>query len=90
MLWEGVDGPSTTLNKGILMYMRLDRSCSTITWVRPSWSGLKVGMASDPDSSLPDYNLAFNPEETLAPGLLTKLALQAASETSTGTTIDDG
>lgn len=57
--------------------------------MRSSWSGLKVG-SSDSDSTLPDYNLAFNPEETLPPGLLTKLALQAAGESSTGTTLDDG
>lgn len=70
--------------------MRLDRSCTTLTWVRPSWSGLKTGTSSDADPFSTDFNLSFNPEETLAPGLLTKLALQAAGEQSTGTTLDDG
>lgn len=46
------------------------------------------GSSSDPFTA--DFNLSFNPEETLAPGLLTKLALQAAGEQSTGTTMDDG
>lgn len=70
--------------------MRLDRSCSMLTWVRPSWSALRANAPAEGTDNTPDYNLAFNPEETLPPGLLTKLALQAAGESSTGTTLDDG
>lgn len=95
VLWEGVEGPSPPGPRGTLYYLRLDRSLTTLTWVRPSWSGLKAGgggewggSSSDPFTA--DFNLSFNPEETLASGLLTKLALQAAGEVSTGTTIEDG
>lgn len=90
MIWEGIEGPTQTGPKGILMYLRLDRSCSTLTWVRPSWSGLKAGNINESDPVSADFNLAFNPEETLAPGLLTKLALQSSGEQSSGTTLDDG
>ncbi|XP_071051553.1 1-phosphatidylinositol 4,5-bisphosphate phosphodiesterase epsilon-1-like isoform X1 [Onthophagus taurus] len=91
LLWEGIEGlqqPSSP--KGLLLYLRLDRSCTTLTWVRPSWSGLKAGYATDGDPFSTDFNLSFNPEDTLAPGLLTKVALQSSGEQSTGTTIDDG
>ncbi|XP_049820565.1 1-phosphatidylinositol 4,5-bisphosphate phosphodiesterase epsilon-1-like isoform X2 [Aethina tumida] len=94
VLWEGAEGGTTTAGatRGVLLYLRLDRSSTTLTWVRPSWSGLKAGSSgdggSDPFSA--DFNLSFNPEDTLAPGLLTKLALQAAGDQSTGSTLDDG
>lgn len=92
MLWEGVEGPSPPSPRGTLLYLRLDRSSTTLTWVRPSWSGLKAGGGGDSSSDpfTADFNLSFNPEDTLAPGLLTKLALQAAGEVSTGTTLEDG
>lgn len=105
VLWEGVDAPASAsaasaaasgsasaAGKGVVLYVRLDRSCGVVTWVRPSWSALRVGGGGGGtvDDAAPDYNLSFNPEETLPPGLLTKLALQAAGETSTGTTLDDG
>ncbi|KAJ8984688.1 hypothetical protein NQ317_004947 [Molorchus minor] len=90
VLWEGVEGPSPPGVRGALLYVRLDRSSTTLTWVRPSWSGLKAGTSNDSDLFSTDFNLSFNPEDTLAPGLLTKLALQAAGDLSTGTTLDDG
>ncbi|CAG9861173.1 unnamed protein product [Phyllotreta striolata] len=92
VMWEGFEGPSPPSGvKGVLLYLRLDRSSTTLTWVRPSWSGLKAGAANDTgDPFTTDFNLSFNPEETLAPGLLTKLALQSSGEQSTGTTLDDG
>lgn len=90
VLWEGVEGPSPPGVRGSLLYLRLDRSCSTLMWVRPSWSGLKAGNVSDGDPFTTDFNLSYNPEDTLAPGLLSKLALQASGEQSTGTTLDDG
>lgn len=91
VIWEGIEGPSPpSISKGFLLYLRLDRSSTTLTWVRPSWSGLKSGNLSDSDPFSTDFNLSFNPEETLAPGLLTKLALQTSGEQSTGTTLDDG
>ncbi|CAH0559692.1 unnamed protein product [Brassicogethes aeneus] len=92
VLWEGVDGSSNSLGpRGVLQYLRLDRSLTTLTWVRPSWSGLRAGNASDScEPVLSDFNLNFNPEDTLAPGLLTKLALQSNGEQSTSSTLDDG
>lgn len=90
VLWEGVEGPSPPGFRGVLLYLRLDRSSTTLTWVRPSWSGLKAGNTNESDPFSTDFNLSFNPEEALAPGLLTKLALQASGEQSTGTTLDDG
>ncbi|XP_074028891.1 1-phosphatidylinositol 4,5-bisphosphate phosphodiesterase epsilon-1 isoform X2 [Leptinotarsa decemlineata] len=91
VLWEGIEGPSQPTGvKGFLLYLRLDRSLTTLTWVRPSWSGLKSGTTNEADPFSTDFNLSFNPEETLAPGLLTKLALQSTGEQSTGTTLDDG
>lgn len=91
VLWEGIEGPNPlSAVKGILLYLRLDRSSSTLTWVRPSWSALKAGTPNESDPFSTDFNLSFNPEDTLAPGLLTKLAHQASGEQSTGTTLEDG
>ncbi|XP_056642796.1 1-phosphatidylinositol 4,5-bisphosphate phosphodiesterase epsilon-1-like isoform X2 [Diorhabda sublineata] len=92
VIWEGLEGPSPPSGtKGVLLYLRLDRSSTTLTWVRPSWSGLKAGSSNEStDPFTTDFNLSFNPEDTLAPGLLTKLALQTSGEQSTGTTLDDG
>ncbi|KAF5272994.1 hypothetical protein FQA39_LY07643 [Lamprigera yunnana] len=91
VLWEGIEGPTPPGGpRGILQYLRLDRSSTTLTWVRPSWSGLKTGYSNETDPFSTDFNLSFNPEETLAPGLLTKLALQGAGEQSIGSSLDDG
>lgn len=91
VIWEGVEGVAPPGGpRGILQYLRLDRSSTTLTWVRPSWSGLKIGYTNETDPFSTDFNLSFNPEETLSPGLLTKLALQASGEQSTGSTLDDG
>ncbi|XP_025829637.1 1-phosphatidylinositol 4,5-bisphosphate phosphodiesterase epsilon-1-like [Agrilus planipennis] len=92
VMWEGIEGPSPPGGlRSTLQYLRLDRSCSTLTWVRPSWSGLRVGVSSgDTDPLSTDFNLSFSPEDTLAPGLLTKLALQSSGEQSTSSTLDEG
>ncbi|KAK9721923.1 Phosphoinositide-specific phospholipase C, efhand-like [Popillia japonica] len=90
VIWEGTETPPPPGPKGVLLYLRLDRSSTVLTWVRPSWSGLKAGAGNDADPFSTDFNLSFNPEETLAPGLLTKLALQASGDQSTGATLDDG
>ncbi|XP_045460596.1 1-phosphatidylinositol 4,5-bisphosphate phosphodiesterase epsilon-1-like isoform X2 [Harmonia axyridis] len=94
VMWEGVEGPTNaqSINKGSMYFLRLDRASSTLTWVRPSWSALKAGNHSENDPFTTDFNLSFNPEETLASGLLTKLASQAAQEqtTNVGSTLDEG
>ncbi|KAL3280170.1 hypothetical protein HHI36_017670 [Cryptolaemus montrouzieri] len=92
-MWEGVEGPAGTQvgQKGSMFFLRLDRASTTLTWVRPSWSALKAGNMSETDPFTTDFNLSFNPEDTLASGLLTKLATQAAQEQSaTGSTLDEG
>lgn len=92
VMWEGVEGPGVQAQRGSSLYfLRLDRSLTTLTWVRPSWSALKTGNSADQDPFTTDFNLSFNPEDTLASGLLTKLASQAAAEqTTSGTTLDEG
>lgn len=55
-------------SRAALVYVRLERSCATITWTRPSWSGLKTV----PATSSPDYNLSNNPEETIPACLASK------------------
>lgn len=93
VMWEGVEGATGAQgNKGSMYFLRLDRASSTLTWVKPSWSALKSGNLSENDPFTTDFNLSFNPEETLAAGLLTKLASQAAQEqtTNVGSTLDEG
>lgn len=50
--------------RSCLVYLRLERSNGTLTWMRPPWSGLRTS------HSPPDYTLAANPEATVSPGLL--------------------
>ncbi|KAF6199510.1 hypothetical protein GE061_007536, partial [Apolygus lucorum] len=50
--WEGEGG------RACLVYVRLERSCSLLSWTRPAWSGLRTASAQGPD-----YNLGANPEE---------------------------
>lgn len=59
--WDAEGG-----SRAALVYLRLERSCATLTWSRPAWSGLKTTGAT----STPDYSLSTNPEELIAPGLL--------------------
>lgn len=59
--WDAEGG-----NRASLVYLRLERSCATLTWSRPAWSALKTTGAT----SSPDYTLSTNPEELIAPGLL--------------------
>ncbi|KAF7286706.1 hypothetical protein GWI33_004332 [Rhynchophorus ferrugineus] len=90
VIWESQENQTPSTIKGTFLYLRLDRSSTVLTWVRPSWSALKAGNTNESDPFSQDFNLSFNPEDTLAPGLLTKLALQSTSEQSTMTTLDDG
>nr|CAD7572888.1 unnamed protein product [Timema californicum] len=62
--WDAEGGSRTAL-----AYVRLERSCATLTWGRPAWSGLRTGAGNSPD-----YCLSANPEETVAPALSAKLA----------------
>ncbi|XP_024084473.1 1-phosphatidylinositol 4,5-bisphosphate phosphodiesterase epsilon-1-like isoform X1 [Cimex lectularius] len=52
--WEGEAGRSC------LVYVRLERSCSLISWAKPAWSGLRTASLQ-----VQDYNLSSNPEENV-------------------------
>lgn len=92
VIWEGTSSETSQASAARgLLYLRLDRSCTTLTWVRPSWSGLRAGSNNESgDMFSTDFNLSFNPEEMLSPGLLTKWALQSSGEQSSGMALDDG
>lgn len=61
--WDAEGG-----SRSALVYLRLERSCATLTWSRTTWSGLKTSGAT----STADYSLSANPEELIAPGLLSR------------------
>ncbi|KAJ8884100.1 hypothetical protein PR048_015957 [Dryococelus australis] len=65
--WDAEGGSRTAL-----VYVRLERSCATVTWGRPSWSGLRTGTGGS--GSSPDYCLSANPEEHVAPAMTLKLS----------------
>jgi hypothetical protein len=46
--WDAEGGSRTAL-----VYIRLERSCATLTWSRPGWSGLRTGTGGS--GSFPDY-----------------------------------
>jgi len=46
--WDAEGGSRTAL-----VYVRLERSCATLTWSRPGWSGLRTGTGGS--GSFPDY-----------------------------------
>uniref|UniRef100_A0A8D9BY52 Phosphoinositide phospholipase C n=2 Tax=Cacopsylla melanoneura TaxID=428564 RepID=A0A8D9BY52_9HEMI len=58
-------------NRTALVYIRLERSCGTLTWGKTAWSALKVGSASS--SSTVDYNLGVNPEDMIPTALRHKM-----------------
>lgn len=61
------------VSRTALVYVRLERSCATLTWGRPSWSGLSKPGGSGGGSSGADYSLSANPEDAVAPALASKL-----------------
>ncbi|KAJ9590133.1 hypothetical protein L9F63_016745 [Diploptera punctata] len=78
--WDAEGGSRTAL-----VYVRLERSCATLTWCRPGWSGLRTGTGGS--GSTPDYSLSANPEEMVAPGMAAKLA---APGESAGIALEEG
>ncbi len=82
MHWE------SDYNRTALVYVRLERSCATLTWGRPAWSGLGRAGGSGGSSSAADYQLSANPEDLVAPGLATKL-LAAPGEVA-GVSLEEG
>lgn len=54
-------------SRSALVYVRVERSCVTLTWNKPAWSGFKTGTNSE-------FSLFVNPEEMVSPGLACKWA----------------
>lgn len=78
VIWE----PDTTVGRSCFAFFRLERSCSSITWQKPSWHRLK---------SEQEYDLAVNPEELVSPRLFHHHQATAASEFEPqNPTIDEG
>lgn len=65
--WESDYGSRTAL-----VYVRLERACATLTWGKTAWSGLKTGAGGGSSSAPSDYCLSANPEESVAPGIVTR------------------
>lgn len=61
--WDTESGRSS------IVYLKLERCNGTLTWCKPSWSGLKATHSS----SQPDFSLSINPEDVVSPGLLLKV-----------------
>ncbi|RZF45196.1 hypothetical protein LSTR_LSTR009967 [Laodelphax striatellus] len=62
-------------SRSALVYVRLERSCATLTWSKPAWSGLKTV----PATSTPDYSLSTNPEDCVPACLAAKWSGELAS-----------
>lgn len=50
-------------SRSCLIYIRLERSCSVLSWRKPFWSGLKTSTVT-----VPDYQLGIRPEDISTPG----------------------
>ncbi|XP_050529538.1 uncharacterized protein LOC126899057 isoform X2 [Daktulosphaira vitifoliae] len=61
-------------NRSALIYMRLERNCSTLTWSKTSWSALKLCSAN-----MPDYSLSTDPEDCLPNALLHRPSVDCLS-----------
>lgn len=79
VIWE----PDATSGRSCFAFFRLERSCASITWQRPSWHRLK---------SEQEYDLAVNPEELVSPRLFHRHHQQATTNEfePQNPTIDDG
>lgn len=56
--------------RSCLVFVRLERSCSLISWTRPAWSSLRTSGVQGPD-----YNLSANPEEGICGKWIGKLVI---------------
>lgn len=78
VIWE----PDATSGRSCFAFFRLERSCASITWQKPSWHRLK---------SEQEYDLAINPEELASPRLFHHHQQATANEFEPqNPTIDDG
>lgn len=79
--WDCDGGTSRTA----LVYARIDRACGTFTWEKPAWSPLKTASLG---TTVTEFCLSVNPEETLPAGLTTKYAARLPD--CAAVTLEDG
>lgn len=77
VIWE----PDATSGRSCYAFFRLERTCSSVTWQRPSWHRLKTEQ---------DYDLAINPEELVSPRLTYHQTSHANDFEPQNPTIDEG
>lgn len=78
VIWE----PDQTVGRSCFAFFRLERSCASVTWQKPSWHRLK---------SEQEYDLAINPEELVSPRLFHHHQTTQANEFEPqNPTIDEG
>lgn len=78
IIWE----PDTASGRSCYAFFRLERSCASITWQRPSWHRLNAEQ---------DYDMAINPEESVSPRLFQYHQTTITSELEPQvSTIDEG
>lgn len=77
VIWE----PDATAGRSCYAFFRLERSCSSVTWQKPSWHRLKTEQ---------EYDLAINPEELVSPRLTYHQATHANDFEPQNPTIDEG
>ncbi|XP_046742538.1 1-phosphatidylinositol 4,5-bisphosphate phosphodiesterase epsilon-1-like [Diprion similis] len=79
--WDCDGGTSRTA----LVYARVDRACGTFTWEKPVWSPLKTASLG---TTVTEFSLFVNPEESLPAGLTTKYAARLPD--CAAVTLEDG
>lgn len=78
VIWE----PDQTTGRSCYAFFRLERSCSSLTWQKPSWHRLRSDQ---------EYDLAINPEDLVSPRLFHHhQATQANEFEPQNPTIDEG
>lgn len=77
VIWE----PDATSGRSCFAFFRLERSCASVTWQKPSWHRLK---------SEQEYDLAINPEELVSPRLFHHQTTTTNEFDPLNPTIDEG
>lgn len=77
VIWE----PDATAGRSCYAFFRLERTCSSITWQKPSWHRLKSDQ---------DYDISINPEELVSPRLTYHQATHSNDFEQQSPTIDEG
>lgn len=77
VIWE----PDATTGRSCFAFFRLERSCASVTWQKPSWHRLKTEQ---------EYDLAINPEDLVSPRLFHHQTTTTNEFEPQNATIDDG